>query len=1027
MTISTSLIAARGDVADRLRSGDWRHEALGRPADWPAALRQPVDIMLNAAFPMFLVWGAERSLIYNDAYRPILGDKHPYALGRSMWEVWPEVRDQIEPVIEAAFAGEASFYEDLEVTLRRDGGDEAAWFTFSYSPIPVAGEIPGALCVCVETTSAALERAARLESESALLFLDHLTRATSNLASAGEVMTRATTLIGEHMGVAVCAYADMDEDEDGFTIRGDWATPGSTSIVGHYRLADFGRLAVENLSRGKPLVINDNRVDIAPHEAATFQAIGIGSTICMPLVRDGKLRALMAVHHKGPHVWTDREQALVREVTERSWAYVERVGAEAELRDSEEELRRITDAAPLLIAYLDRDRRYRFVNQAYEAWFGQARTTILGRTVEEFLGDKYASVRPRLDAALAGERMSFETRLDYPAAGLRDVQVDYIPRREPDGRVVGLYVVIADITTRLDAERALLESETRLRLATEFAEVGLWDVDEAHGALFWDDCVRALFGIHSGRPVSMADFYAGLHPDDAAATGKAYAAAADPQRRALYDVEYRTIGAEDGVERWVAAKGRGLFDERGRCVRVVGTAVDITERRRLTRHLREESERVQLALDAGAIIGTWVWEVPTDHFTADERFAQAFGLSADDCRAGIPLATAFGSIHPEDTERVREAVDAALAGNDLYRCQYRVLQANGYRWIEANGRVERDADGQAVRFPGVLLDVEARRAIEAQRDQAIDLLSSFVEAIPGIVYAKDRVGRLTLANRGLAEVLGRDRADFLGKTSAELFGDTNDAGALMASDEQVMEGGEAAQLEEFSATAGGETVYWESVKAPLRSDTGEVVGLVSTSVDITARKHAEEARDLLMREVDHRARNSLAVIQSVVRLTDAADPAVFRQAIHGRIEAMARAQAALAKSNWRGGTIGEVARDELLSSVTTATRLRLSGPEIPIPADHVQPLSMILHELATNATKYGALSVQDGLIDVRWAGSSAAWALHWREVGGPAAAAPSRTGFGSRLMNSLARQLNGKIRFNWEPGGLAVELEVGCS
>lgn len=328
---------------------------------------------------MFLVWGPDRILIYNDAYRPILGDKHPSALGQPFWTVWPEVRETIEPIIEAAFSGKAAFYEDLPVVLQRGGRAQPAFFTFSYSPVPIDGEIPGVLCVCVETTSAAQERAAREESERTLLFLDHLTRATSSLASADAVMSRAAQMIGEHMDVAICAYADMDPDQDGFTIRGDWSAPGSSSIVGHYRLADFGRKAVENLTQGMPLVINDNRVEIAPHEAATFQAIGIGATICMPLVRDGRLRALMAVHHKGPHHWSDRELALVREVTERSWAFVERVGAQAELRDSEAELRRITDAAPLLIAYVDKDRRYRFINRAYEAWFGQPREALQGR------------------------------------------------------------------------------------------------------------------------------------------------------------------------------------------------------------------------------------------------------------------------------------------------------------------------------------------------------------------------------------------------------------------------------------------------------------------------------------------------------------------------------------------------------------------------------------------------------------------------------------------------------------------------
>jgi GAF domain-containing protein len=110
----------------------------------------------------------------------------------------------------------------------------------------------------------------------------------------------------------------MDEDEDGFTIRGDWAAEGSPSIVGHYSLADFGKLAVWNLSRGFPLIINDNLAELAPEEARTFQDIGIAATICMPLLREGKLTALMAIHDKLPHVWTEEELALSREVTERS-------------------------------------------------------------------------------------------------------------------------------------------------------------------------------------------------------------------------------------------------------------------------------------------------------------------------------------------------------------------------------------------------------------------------------------------------------------------------------------------------------------------------------------------------------------------------------------------------------------------------------------------------------------------------------------------------------------------------------------
>jgi len=139
---------------------------------------------------------------------------------------------------------------------------------------------------------------------------------------------------------------------------------------------------------------------------------------------------------------------------------------------------------------------------------------------------------------------------------------------------------VEERTAALEASaKRILESEEQLRLATEAAEVGLWDVDRVADALYWPPRVKAMFGISSDVPVTMADFFAGLHPDDKEATAAAYADACDPEKRALYDVEYRTIGKEDGVVRWVAAKGRGIFDADGRCVRVLGTAIEITKRK----------------------------------------------------------------------------------------------------------------------------------------------------------------------------------------------------------------------------------------------------------------------------------------------------------------------------------------------------------------------------------------------------------------------------------------------------------------
>jgi PAS domain S-box-containing protein len=138
---------------------------------------------------------------------------------------------------------------------------------------------------------------------------------------------------------------------------------------------------------------------------------------------------------------------------------------------------------------------------------------------------------------------------------------------------------LRDISERHEAEEKLILSEESLRLTTEAAEIGTWDLDLNTDTLTWSVRTKAMFGIWSDAPCSMDDFYAGLHPDDREATTEAFAQALDPAVRATYDVQYRTVGKEDGQIRWVAAKGKGLFDESGRCFRAVGTAIDITARK----------------------------------------------------------------------------------------------------------------------------------------------------------------------------------------------------------------------------------------------------------------------------------------------------------------------------------------------------------------------------------------------------------------------------------------------------------------
>ena len=319
-------LQSSSDMAEQVRLHDWASTPLGPLEQWPDVLKTTVALCFASSFPQAIVWGPALTMLYNDAFIPILGDK-PHALGRPFSEVWSEVWKDISPIAKAAFEGHATYIENYPLLIERGAGTEQAYFTFCYSPIrDPYGSVVGMLDTVTETT-------ATVFLTRRLAMLDAIGNAVANATDAEAIMTSTTRLLAQHLQVSNCAYADMDADEDGFTIRGNWAAPGSPSIVGRYSLASFGALAVQRLRAGEPLVIRDNRVEFPPDESARYQALGATATVCFPLIKEGRLTALMAAHHKSARVWSPYDLALLGEVTERSWAHIERVRADAAVRE----------------------------------------------------------------------------------------------------------------------------------------------------------------------------------------------------------------------------------------------------------------------------------------------------------------------------------------------------------------------------------------------------------------------------------------------------------------------------------------------------------------------------------------------------------------------------------------------------------------------------------------------------------------------------------------------------------------------
>ena len=222
----------------------------------------------------------------------------------------------------------------------------------------------------------------------------------------------------------------------------------------------------------------------------------------------------------------------------------------------------------------------------------------------------------------------------------------------------------------------------------------------------------------------------------------------------------------------------------------------------------------------------------------------------------------------------------------------------------------------------------------------------------------------------------------------------------------------------------GEIRWCAGTAAASTDKGGRVIRVSGVTVDITERKQAEERQNLLAREVDHRAKNALALAQSIVRLTRGENVKTYVRSVEGRINALARVHTVLSLSSWQGAKIRKLV-DEELAPYSTGEQIKLSGPEIQLEPATAQTVALALHELVTNSAKYGALSTLSGRLSVGWEDHAGILKIIWVETGGPQVEKPVSRGFGTRsVIASIESQLGGQAEFDWRPEGLVCRLTV---
>lgn len=668
----------------------------------------------------------------------------------------------------------------------------------------------------------------------------------------------------------------------------------------------------------------------------------------------------------------------------------------------------------------------------------QWRITFLSRRGARLLDDPRARVGadlrlalPELASGAAGAAMARAMALRQPAAaeqaaGARRRAFRFEAHPREDG---GLVAYLRDVTEERAAQRRIAESEARLRQLFQAIDEGY-----ALCELILDE---------AGRP---RDFrYIEVNPLFTPMTGLT-----DPVGRTALELRPAVLeehwldlygrvalgGETLRFERGSAALGR-WFDifatpvaPRGRFALVVR---DITARRAAEAALRESEERLRRAQEAAGV-GVWELDLVSGRVFWSEALRAILGLPPE---APAEREAFMALVHPEDRPRVRESSERARRDPAArYDVEFRIRRADSgeERWLVGLGEVERDAAGRPLRMVGVNLDVTDRRRAAAALAESEARLRMAQEAAEAGVFERVLPGTRAWWSAGMFRLYGLDPAGRSPWVEAEehlAMLDPADREAHAARREAVRNDPSYTRFDyvfRIRRADNGEQRWIAARGEVVRDAEGRAVLVRGINQDITERRRAEERQMLLAREVDHRAKNALAVVQAIVGLTRDTDPEAFRTAVIGRIAAMARAHTLLAREGWDGAAMAELVEAELAPHGGGGPeRIRLQGPELALAAGAAQPLAMALHELATNAAKYGALSVPGGRLDVRWRRcAEGGLELRWSERGGPALdGPPARQGFGSSVVrNTVERQLGGTVVFAWRREGLEVVLRL---